>query len=208
MPYSKFNDDPLLQRVSQGFKDLCAAIPSKKMLRLIDQCFVITNQANTEASFCGLSNFIYPVDSFQSINMEVCAGQTLVLFDNGFPAVGPSNTPFELPTDINYARGIILMVTYPTVDKNGADIILGNRNVILKVYAGQDQPDDPNAGYEIPLGDFFSHFTNPYATVATNLINRIEIINPNTSPTTGFSVVVTGLVIYSKNNADPATCSC
>jgi hypothetical protein len=239
MPYIQYNDDPLRKRVSAAFANLCASTNSgKKMLRAFDKTLSVFNGANVDAVF-SLANFIYPVDNQNAINFEVCSGETLVLFDNGLQDIlataQPSNTlenyplgqdqeyipatgttgPSSLPAyylllnEKNYARGILLYVIYQSLDKGGNDVLPVDNKCVLKIWTGLKDPeiDDP---YEIPLNSFFAHFSNPETRDANQLINRIEIVNPeNLSDTNkGFSLIVTGLVLYTKSNSSISDCSC
>jgi len=56
----------------------------------------------------------------------------------------------------------------------------------------------------LPVSQFFSHFSNPETLNANNLINKIEITNPNPN----FSIKVSGLIVYVKSNNDPNDCAC
>lgn len=240
MTYIKYSDDPLTKRVSAAFANLCASIPTKKALRLIDKCFYVFNQSKIEASFCALENMMYPVDTQLSINFEVCAGDTLSLFDNALELIdllpapnadivtdanypygpgteyiepagvyGPSSLPgyYLLSADKNYARGILLWVSYPPNDKSGNEVIPANEVCELTIYKRD------GTSQTVSLNEFFAHFSNPQTLSADRLINKIEITNPlkaypvNT-PDTNSSITVTGLVIYTKNNSNPADCSC
>jgi hypothetical protein len=229
MPYIKFNDDPLAKRVSAAFANLCASLPAKKMLRVIDKCFIVFNQSKKEASFCELENMIYPVDTQLSINFEICAGETLSLFDNAledilityvepstdFPenhplgkdtefieatGTGPSGYPgyYILANDRNYARGILLYVKYPALDKNGLDILPADHECEITV-TNRDL-----TSHTMPMYEFFAHFANPETRAANSLINKIEMTNNNAD----FSIIVTGLIIYTKSNTDPSDCAC
>jgi hypothetical protein len=226
MSYIKYNDDPLAKRVSDAFANLCSSVPVKKALRFVDKCFGIFNGSQREVNFCELSKFIYPVDSSLSIDFEVCAEETLSIFDNntdeilqyspsgmpvGYPfgngeeyvensQPDPSGTPYYyvVESDRNYARGCLLYIEYPVKNKLGDDVLPADQecHVIVTNRAFES--------FTIPLHEFFAHFANPETRGANSLINKIEIYNPNTN----FSIKVKGLVIYSKSNSDPANCAC
>jgi hypothetical protein len=226
MAYIKYNDDPLAKRVSDAFANLCSSVPVKKSLRFVDKCFGIFNGSQREVNFCELSNFAYPVDSSLSIDFEVCAGETLSVYDNNTdevvsyePSGSPSNYPFGangefvelagtdpsgtpyyyvVENDRNYARGCILYIDYPSKDKNGDDIVPADYECEL-VITNRNLDT-----FTIPLCDFFAHFANPETRGADSLINKIEVNNPNAN----FSIKVKGLVIYAKSNSDPENCAC
>jgi hypothetical protein len=226
MPYIKYNDDPLSRRVSDAFANLCSSIPVKKSLRLIDKCFSIFNGSQKEVSFCELSAFGYPVDSSLAIDFEVCADETLSVYDNntdGILSFTPSGTPSNYPfgsdgeyvemnvddpssspyyyvveSDRNYARGCILYVKYPLKDKLGNDLLPADQECQIVIT---NRSLDT---FTMPLHEFFAHFANPETRGADSLINKIEIHNPNAN----FSIKVKGLVIYSKSNSDPENCAC
>lgn len=222
MPYLKYNDDPLAQRVSKAFADLCSSLPTKKSLRLIDKCFSIFNGGTKETSFC-LDSFNYPADGSQSIDFEVCAGETLVLYNNGLDEVtifNPMDMPQDHPfgegtefiesdpqltndyyvitNDRNYARGCLLLIHYPNVDKNGDDVLPADYECKITFT------NRLNETFTIPAHEFFAHFCNPETRSANSLINKIEVTNPNPN----FSIKVSGLVIYLKSNTDPSDCAC
>lgn len=224
MSYINFLDDPISKRYNTSFGNLCAGDPTKKILKLLDKCFVIVDQSKTELSFCYLENFGYPVDGYLSIDFEVCAGETLSIFDNSLESilssnpsgatfnyplgdgteyiasVGPSSAPeyYLLLNDRNYSRGCIIYVEYPKLDKNGDDILPANMNCTVTLT------DRELATFSQPVFEFFSHFANPETRDANKLINKIELTNPNQN----FSIKVKGLIIYTKSNSDPADCAC
>lgn len=219
--YITFNDDPNANRFNTKYGDLCNSDPTKQTLRLLDRCFTIFNKSKTVAQFCQLQSLLYPVDSYQTVNFEVCAGETLSLFDNQLDQILPYSLPIAAPNypisaigefipisiddnyyvllnDRNYVRGCILWVDYPTVDKNGDDVVPANMNCQLNVVNRLLESSIES------LGQFYSHFANPVALDANKLINRLEITNPNPN----FSVKVSGLIIYTKSNSDPTDCAC
>ena len=222
MPYITYKDDPLAKRVSAAYADLCSKFPHKKFLKLVDRCFSIFNGSKKEATFCELEEFIYPVDGQLSINFEVCANETLSIFDNGLDDISSytaSGTPANYPlgadseyidsvgngtvfyltaNDRNYARGCILYVTYPSLDKNGDDVLPADNECKLILTNRTLET------YTVSLHQFFAHFSNPETRGADSLINKIEIFNPNDN----FSIKVTGLIVYVKSNEDPSDCAC
>jgi hypothetical protein len=202
MSYIKFQDDPISRRFNSSYANLCAGDPTKKVLKLLDRCFVIINQGTTEAKFCELSKFLYPVDSQLLVDFEVCAEESLSMFDNQLeliPNSTPSSTPtYSLLSDKVYVRGCIIYVEYPTIDKNGDDILPENASCEIEIV----KRDGSSEIY--PLCQFFSHFANPQTQTADMLINKINIINPNTT----YSIKVKGLIVYVKSNSDPNNCAC
>jgi hypothetical protein len=228
MAYINFQEDPIAKRFNNSFAALCSSDPTKKILRLVDKCFTIFNKSKSETSFCSFENIYYPVDGSQSIDFEVCSEDSLTLFDNNLSTIPvtfvdlasqPINYPIDgyseyfnvestspggdpgyyiLPNDTSYARGLLLYVEYPKVDKDGADIPPAQMscNIILTDY--------PGSSLTLPISQAFSHFSNPETRNATKLINKIEIHNPNLT----FSVKVRGLVIYVKSNSNPIDCAC
>jgi len=226
MSYIKYNDDPLSKRVSDAFANLCSSIPVKKALRLVDKCFGIFNGSQREVNFCEMSKLMYPVDSSLSIDFEVCAEETLSIFDNntdaiisyapsgspsGYPfgqageyvesgGADPSGTPYYyvIESDRNYARGCLLYVEYPSKNKLGDDILPADHECQI-IITNRDLTN-----FSIPLHEFFAHLVNPETRGADSLINKIEIYNPNSN----FSIKIKGLVIYTKSNSDPSNCAC
>jgi len=168
---------------------------------------------------------LYPVDSQQLIDFEICAGETLLIFDNQLDNIPPTQigtttinyplggfdseyfealgtTGFEyyyvLANDRNYARGVVLYPMYPQSDKNGASINPANKSCEIVMT------DRALNSITLPLSEVFSHFSNPETQNANKLINKIEIHNPNLN----FSIKVKGLVVYVKSNSDPNDCAC
>lgn len=209
MPYTQYNDDPIQKRVSTAFANLCASSNSgKKMLRAFDQTLSVFNGSTIDAAF-SLASLSYPVDNQNSINFEVCAGETLVLFDNRLeqivPIPQPANTelnyplgqateyiepigttgPSSLPAyyllngEKNYARGILLHIAYSTVTKGGADLLPEDAKCQLHVWTGISDPET-DPPLVFPLYNFYCHLGNPLTSEAAALINRIDIVN--TSP--------------------------
>jgi hypothetical protein len=122
---------------------------------------------------------------------------------------GPSSVPayYLLSKDKNYARGILLWVSYPSADKSGNDVIPAHKVCDLTIWKRD------GTSQTLSLNEFFSHFANPQTLAADRLINKIEITNPvkaypTNTPDTNFSITVTGLIIYTKNNTNPADCAC
>jgi hypothetical protein len=226
MAYIRYNDDPLAKRVSDAFANLCSSVPTKRSVRLIDKCFSIYNGSTKETSFCEFSNLFYPTDGSLSIDFEVCAGETLAVYDNNTDEIAsyaptdvPTNYPFGADgefiqsvtdglggadlyfitsADRNYARGCLLWIKYPVKDKNGNDILPADQECQLTFT---NRLLETNS---IPLHQMFAHFVNPETRGADSLINKIEVYNPNPN----FSIKVSGLVIYTKSNSDPNDCAC
>lgn len=239
MPYVQYNDDPIQKRVSAAFASLCASTTSgKKTLRAFDKTLSVFNGANVDAAF-SLAGISYPVDNQNAINFEVCAGETLVLFDNALdnliPIPQPSNTPLNYPLgqdteyiepvgttgpsslpayyllvgEKNYARGILLTITFSKVTKGGADLLPEDAKCLLNIWTGLSDPEtDPPL--VLPLHAFYAHFANPLTSDATSLINRIEVVNPSPADEggRGYSFVVNGLVLYTKSNTAVSDCAC
>jgi hypothetical protein len=219
--YIAYQDDPTTQRYSVAFGDICDNNPTKQVLKLVDRCFTIFNKAQTLAQFCQLTGWIYPVDSYQLINYEVCAGETLSVFDNSLDTIPPYSGQVTVPNyplgtdgefiqadsngnyyilqiDKNYTRGVILYIDYPQLDKNGELIIPANMNSQLSLV------NRDLTSLNTQIGQFFSHFSNPDTMDANKLINRLEITNPSST----FSIKVSGLIIQVKSNTDPEDCGC
>jgi len=239
MAYINFQDDPIAKRFNNSFANLCAGDPTKKVLKLLDKCFNIYNKGQSEASLCNLKDFLYPVDSYQVINFEVCAGDTLSVFDNDLgnqissvipgdpdpahpgdfisvdldypfglnteriPHAGTNLSPeyYILTNDKTYSRGCLLYIEYPKTDKMGETVLPANMssNILLGAFNNGAISD-----ITLPVSQFFSHFSNPETLNANNLINKIEITNPNPN----FSIKVSGLIVYVKSNNDPNNCAC
>ena len=114
-----------------------------------------------------------------------------------------------LANEKNYARGILLYVTYSSVDKGGNEVLVEDNKCLLNVWTGVSDPavDPPMV---MPLHSFYAHFANPITRDANSLINRIELVNP--SPSTdagrGYSIIATGLILFVKSNGSVSDCAC
>jgi len=208
MPYTQYNDDPVQKRVSAAFANLCASTTSgKKTLRAFDKTLSVFNGSAVDAAF-SLASLVYPVDNQNSINFEVCAGETLVIFDNGLETItptpqpvnttlnyplgqdteyippigttGPSSLPayYLLNGEKNYARGILLYLEYSTVTKGGADLLPEDAKCEIHMWTGISDPET-DPPLILPLHSFYAHFANPLTSDPASLINRIEIVNPS-----------------------------
>lgn len=224
MSYTKLNDDPVARRYNASFAALCSNELTKSSLKILDRCFIIANRAKSEAKFCDLEKFQYPVDGHLLIDFEVHPGETLSVYNNSledilssnpsgvelhyplgkgteyFEISGPSSSPeyFILPNDRSYSRGCVIYVDYPTTDLTGEAVNPANMSCSITLY-GRDL-----AAQTYPVSQFFSHFANPATRDANKLINRIEITNPNLN----FPIKVRGLIVYVKSNNDPFDCGC
>lgn len=238
MSYIKFNDDPLAKRTSAAFANLCATDPKKKILKLLDRCFSIFNGSKKEASFCELENFIYPVDSSLSIDFEVCAGETLVVFDNhtddnttdtsdSIYNVTPSSYPGAPSNYPLTSEGIEEYIDY-TLDPSNTPIyyvIANDRNYVRGCILYVKYPTKDKNGDDILPADYECKikFTNRLFETFEVPLHQFfaHFANPETrgadslinkleiyNPNSKFSIKVTGLVIYTKSNTDPSDCAC
>lgn len=224
MSYIKFQDDPVAKRYNASFAALCSNESTKNTLKVLDRCFIIANRSKTEAKFCDLEKFEYPVDGHLLIDFEVHPGETLSVYNNSledvlssnpsgsnlnfplgagteyFEITGPSSSPeyFILPNDRSYSRGCVLYIDYPTTDLNGEAVLPADMSCSIAMT------DRELNSQTYPVSQFFSHFANPATRNANKLINRIEITNPNLN----FPIKVRGLIVYVKSNNDPFDCGC
>lgn len=182
--------------VCKCLQDVCATFPTRPKLTVEDGCFVISEKTETLVEFCDLQNFAFPADNFEKIMREVgpagntgaCA-DTLVLFDNQVISFSPAE---ELDEDCAYARGIVLFIDYPEEDMNGDELTIVDQGARLYLY------DDAGGVCNIPVHSFFSVFMNPESTDPADLINKIEVVNPNDD----YHLTVKALIIYTKTNGE------
>lgn len=232
MPYINYQDDPISQRVNASMANLCSSDPTKKVLKILEKCFVIINKGKTEAKFCDLENMLYPVDGHLMIDFEVCANESLSVYDNQLETV-LSSTPSGAELYYPLGGGTEYMVPAgytpgPSSSPSSVPyyyILPADRNyvrgcILYITYPGTDRNGDDimpeNKSCEVKIVDidlnesvhqiseFFSHLSNPSTRNATKLINKIEIHNPNPN----YSIKVRGMVIYVKSNIDPNDCAC
>jgi hypothetical protein len=163
--------------------DCCGGNANQPVLQVINNCFSITDGKDILGQFC-LNDFGFPTDGHTCIGINVDSDHgTKNIFNNELLVFSPAG---ELISGKAYARGILLKIIYPTTDNNGEDIILTNKNVILSI-----ETYDGNVS-EYPLYNFFSIFTNPKSNEPSQLINKIDIINPNTD----YSIRISALVLF------------
>jgi hypothetical protein len=86
----------------------------------------------------------------------------------------------------DYARGILLKISYPTNDSNSEEIGIDSKSVELTI----ETFDGISTTY--PLYNLFIMFTNPKSNDPAKIINKIEITNPNTD----YAIRITGLVVF------------
>lgn len=197
--YIKYQDDPVRKRVNSAFGDLCAGQTKKNTLKLFDQCFSIFKKEEQVAAFCELANFQYPVDGFQLIDLEVCAASAGTVFNNNLQSISLTNGTYPLSQTKAYVRGVILAIKYPTTNSLGAEITTANMKAQVRIY------DRPATAYAtLGIGDVFVHFSNEETLDANDLLNRLDIYNPNANA----SIKVKALLINTKSIDDPNNVVC
>ena len=162
----------------------CCGGNNQPILQLFnDKCFKVVDGKETRENFC-LNDFAFPTDGESCLGLTgTVNGGTVSIFDN---QVIPSS-PLILESGKLYARGILLKVTYPANDNNSEEILIAKKSVRLIIETA-----DTLAVSEYPLYNFFALFTNPKSNDVSELINKIEIVNPNED----YPVRVSALVTY------------
>ncbi len=162
--------------------DCCGGYENQSVLQLFDnKCFGIIDGKEITESFC-LKDFAFPTDGHSCIGLTIESnGGTHTLFDNQIQ-LPLSN----LESGKAYARGILLKITYPTNDSNSEEIPFVNKSVTLTIetYDGES--------IECPLYNLFSMFTNPKSNIPSDLINKIEITNPNID----YPIRISSLILF------------
>lgn len=146
-----------------------------------DKCFKIVEADKTTGKFC-MGDFAFPTDGYSCVSLNVALTGNLTLFDN--ETVLPLT---ELTADTNYVRGIMIHVTYPKNDINGDEISISDKKVVVSIETVAS-----GTYVDMPLYNFYAHFTNPRSNNHLDLINKIKI----TSPSALFKVDVKGLIVY------------
>jgi hypothetical protein len=162
--------------------DCCGGYENQPMLQLFDnKCFGIVDGKDITEDFC-MKDFAFPTDGYSCIGITLQEdGGNTVLFDN--------NLPFPLAvleSGKSYARGILLKITYPTNDLNSEEILIANKNVVLTI----DTYNGVSTDY--PLYNFFSIFTNPKSNDPSQIINKIELSNPNVD----YPIRISALILF------------
>lgn len=197
--YIKYQDDPVRQRVNSAFGNLCAGQVKKNTLKLFDRCFSIFKKEEQIAAFCELAKFQYPVDGFQLIEIEVCADTAATIFDNNLQTIPSVDGAYTLSSTKSYVRGIVLFVEYPTVNSSGIEITAADMKAELQIY-----DREANDYFSLPIGEVFTHFANESTVDANDLINQLDIYNPNQSA----SIRVKALIVNTKSTDDPNNVEC
>lgn len=172
------------------FCDCCGG-DSQPILQLFnDKCFKVVEGKEARESFC-LNDFAFPTDGESCVGLTgTVDGGTVVLFDNNV-LIEQTSPAQLLDSGRLYARGILLKVTYPANDNNGEEILIANKSVTLLI-----EKADTLEVTEYSLYNFFAIFTNPKSNNPSDLINKIEIINPNLD----YQVRVSALIVYGLAN--------
>jgi len=167
--------------------DCCGGYENQPFIQLFnDKCFKIVDQKDVTGDFC-LADVSLAVDGYTCIGLRLeSSGGTLTLFDN---QVIINSTSQILESEKEYVRGILLKITYPIYDNNSEEIALTAKSVKLSIERASDMQS-----LEYPLHNLFIMFMNPKSNDPEDLINKIEIINPNVD----YIVKVSALVLFGK----------
>lgn len=153
-----------------------------------DKCFKVVDGKETRENFC-LNDFAFPTDGETCVGLTgTVNGGTVSLFDNQVFLSSPSQL---LESGRLYARGILLKVTYPANDSNSEEILIANKSVRLII-----EKADALEAIEYPMYNFFALFTNPKSNSPEELINKIEVVNPNAD----YPVRINALIVYGLAN--------
>jgi len=167
--------------------DCCGGYENQPFIQLFnDKCFKIVDQKDITGDFC-LADVSLAVDGYTCIVLRLeSSGGTLTLFDNQVIINSPSQI---LESEKEYVRGILLKITYPIYDNNSEEIALTAKSVKISIERASDMQS-----LEYPLHNLFIMFMNPKSNDPEDLINKIEIINPNVD----YIVKVSALVLFGK----------
>ena len=162
--------------------ECCGGYENQPILQLFDnKCFGIVDGKEISEDFC-LKDFAFPTDGYSCVGITVQEdGGTATLFDNQLPI--PLVT---LESGKAYARGILLKITYPTDNLNSEEILISDKNVSLTI----ETYDGDSLTY--PLYNFFSIFTNPKSNEPNQIINKIELTNPNVD----YPIRISALILF------------
>ena len=119
------------------------------------------------------------------MNVTIDGGE-IILFDNALGAFSPSAV---LESEKLYARGIMIRIIYPVNNTDGEEIQLVDKSVKIEI-----EDSETLTPTQYPLYDFFTIFTNPKSNKASDLINKIKIVNPNLL----YNIRVSALILYGK----------
>lgn len=167
--------------------DCCGGYENQPYLQLFnDKCFKIVDQKDIQGEFC-LGDVTLAVDGYQCVGLNLeTGGGTLTIFDNQVIINSPSQI---LESGKAYARGVLIKITYPIYDNNSEEILLSKKSVKISIERASDMQS-----LEYPLHNLFVMFTNPKSNDPEDLINKIEIINPNLD----YVIKVSALVLFGK----------
>lgn len=167
--------------------DCCGGYENQPYLQLFnDKCFKIVDKKDIMGEFC-LGDVSLAVDGYQCVGLNLEAGGgTMTIFDNQVIVNSPSQI---LESGKAYARGVLIKVTYPVYNNNSEEIALNKKSVKISIERANDMQS-----LEYPLHNLFVMFTNPKSNDPEDLINKIEIINPNLD----YVIKVSALVLFGK----------
>lgn len=165
----------------------CGGYENQPILQLFDdRCFRVVDGKETHGEFC-IKDFAFPVDGYQCMGMNVAIdGGEIVLFDNALGSFSPNAV---LESEKLYARGVMIRIIYPVNNTDGEEIQLVDKSVKIEI-----EDSETLTPMQYPLYDFFTIFTNPKSNKASDLINKIKIVNPNLL----YNVRVSALILYGK----------
>jgi hypothetical protein len=163
--------------------DCCGGAEQSILQLFNDKCFRIVTGKDTSEEFC-LKDFAYPVDGHTCVGLNVTVDGEITLFDNQVGAISPSGI---LESGKEYARAVLVRVSYPINDINGDEILFSDKSVRVFIENAETLES-----LDHPMYDFFTIFTNPKSNKSNDLINKIKIINPNLL----YTVRVTALVLF------------
>lgn len=222
--YNPYQEDPNLRRFNSKVKSLCDPDLDKKTLSFVNKCLSISTNKQVEFTMCDLSNFVYPVDGYSLVDIELSPGLSVLLFDNKlenitleYPEDSILHYPFGNNTEYfenagtienpgyyllsktdTYTRGYVLFVEYPVLDIDRNPVLTENKSVKISTYDRELQ------SFDSIVHTFNTNFSNSMTRNANSLINKIEITNSNLK----FSVKIRALLVYSKSETIPFNCGC
>ena len=188
-----------------------------------DDCLVFKKGNDTLAKWCEFKNLFYVLDGYDLINSILKPQQILEVYNNDgaleCPDTDPTTglmgditgrTPDELKDKL-YAKGVFLMIKYPTVNAGGGAVDDADNNCEMRLSNFTLDTIDtiPEPTYQsqeivLPIYTFYSLLNNPSCKDITKMTNYLRIQN-----TTSNNVTVTGVVLYvDSGNKDYFSDSC
>ena len=149
---------------------------------LKDNCFVALDAIGKEVAKLCLTGWSFPAQNASLLNLDLLPGDSTLLFDNQLTNYIAS----PLPSNKAYVRGVLIKVTYPSLDANGqtVDPSLYTCKLTLSNLQDLQLPPFVSAGSAINV-----YAENSPSTPATPLLAGTINLTPQIAATGGATII-------------------